>query len=106
MAAFTQAEIDKIIKGEVGILAKKLDTEFSDSVDLLDQNPQAIYVQTGGSLKVDTMGGQTIEIQGVPAHTYIDYIRIKNNTQRFINLCLKSIGIRLLLPTMIISSFV
>jgi len=62
---------------ELGNVIKSLDAEFSDTVDLLDENPKAIWIKSSGTLKVDTVGGTTIEIEGINNDTKIDWIRIK-----------------------------
>ena len=62
---------------QLGNVVKTITSEFSDSADLLDPSPKAIYIQNGGNLKVDTMGGTTVSINGIPDDTKIDWLRIK-----------------------------
>lgn len=62
---------------QLGNVVKSITPEFSDSADLLDPAPKAIYIQSGGNLKVDTMGGTTVSINGIPDDTKIDWLRIK-----------------------------
>jgi hypothetical protein len=78
MAALTEEQLRwSQTTTQLGNVSKSLDAEFSDSVDLLDKAPKGVWIQTGGTLKVDLMGGTTIEIESVPDDTFIDWLRIK-----------------------------
>lgn len=78
MAALTEEQlIWSQTTDQLGNVVKSITPEFSNTVDLLDPAPKAIYIQTGGNLKVDTMGGTTVAINGIPDDTKIDWLRIK-----------------------------
>jgi len=78
MAALTEEQLRwSQSSDQLGNVVKSITPEFSDSADLLDPAPKAIYIQTGGNLKVDTMGGTTVSINGIPDDTKIDWLRIK-----------------------------
>tara|TARA_R110002012_G_scaffold16116_1_gene62722 strand:- start:3962 stop:4246 length:285 start_codon:yes stop_codon:yes gene_type:complete len=78
MAALTEEQlIWSQTTDQLGNVVKTITSEFSDSADLLDPSPKAIYIQNGGNLKVDTMGGTTVSINGIPDDTKIDWLRIK-----------------------------
>jgi len=78
MAALTEEQLRwSQSSDQLGNVVKSITPEFSDSADLLDPAPKAIYIQTGGNLKVDTMGGTTVAINGIPDDTKIDWLRIK-----------------------------
>jgi len=48
----------------------------NDNSDIADKNFN-IYVGTGGHIKVDTEGGNTITLKNVPSGTYINWIEVK-----------------------------
>ena len=78
MAALTEEQLRwSQTTDQLGNVVKTITSEFSDSADLLDPSPKAIYIQNGGNLKVDTMGGTTVSINGIPDDTKIDWLRIK-----------------------------
>tara|TARA_R110000744_G_scaffold106225_4_gene202468 strand:+ start:6867 stop:7151 length:285 start_codon:yes stop_codon:yes gene_type:complete len=78
MAALTEEERRwSETSNQLGNVVKFIDSEKSNTVDLLDPNPKAIWFQNGGSLKVLTMGGTTIEIASLPSDFKIDWLRIK-----------------------------
>ena len=57
MAALTQEELEACNTPKLGGAIKKLDTEFSDTNNLLNPNPKAIWVKNTGDLKIETIGG-------------------------------------------------
>lgn len=51
--------------------------EQSDTLDMTDPAPKALWVVAPGNLKVTTMGGTIEAINNLEADTYIDWLRIK-----------------------------
>jgi len=51
--------------------------EQSDTLDMIDPNPKAIWVASGGTIRLLTMSGTSFQVTSVPSDQYIDWIRIK-----------------------------
>ena len=51
--------------------------EQSDTLDMTDPAPKALWVVAPGNLKVTTMAGDVTSINGLEADTFIDWLRIK-----------------------------
>ena len=51
--------------------------EQSDTLDMTDPAPKALWVVAPGNLKVTTMAGDVTTINGLEADTFIDWLRIK-----------------------------
>lgn len=51
--------------------------EQSDTLDMTDQDPKAIWITGGGALKVTDMSGTTSTIDNLPSDKFIDWLRIK-----------------------------
>ena len=51
--------------------------EQSDTLDMTDPSPKALWVVAPGNLKVTTMAGDVTTINGLEADTFIDWLRIK-----------------------------
>tara|TARA_R110000782_G_scaffold255064_1_gene343684 strand:- start:43 stop:327 length:285 start_codon:yes stop_codon:yes gene_type:complete len=78
MAAFTEEQLRWSQNStQLGNVVKSLDAEISDSADLLDPAPKAIWITAGGGLKVETMGGTIVTFTGLNNDTFIDWLRIK-----------------------------
>jgi len=78
MAALTEEQLRwSQTSNQLGNVIKLLNTEFSDNNNLQDKAPKSIWIKNGGTLKVDLMGGTTIEISSIPNDTKIDWLRIK-----------------------------
>ena len=57
MAALTQEELLACNTPKLGGAIKELDAEFSDTDNLLNPNPKAIWVKNTGNIKIETIGG-------------------------------------------------
>ena len=78
MAALNEEELRwSSTSTQLGNVAKPLNPEESNSVDLLNPAPKAIWVMGGGTMKVTLMGGSTVQFTGLPDDLYIDWLRIK-----------------------------
>ncbi len=78
MSALTEQEIKYSENAtRIGGVAKNITPEESNSDDLLNPDPKAIYLINGGSMKVTLMGGSVVEFTGLPSDFYIDWLRIK-----------------------------
>ena len=51
--------------------------EQSDTLDMTDQDPKAIWITGGGNLKVTDMSGTTSTINNLPNDKFIDWLRIR-----------------------------
>lgn len=51
--------------------------EQSDTLDMTDPAPKALWIVAPGNLKVTTMAGDVTTINGLEADTFIDWLRIK-----------------------------
>jgi len=65
-------KLAKVLKND-GLFAEAI--THSDSTDL-DLKEARIYVGTGGHIKLDLVGGNTITLKNVPSGTFIDYLRV------------------------------
>lgn len=62
------------------VLRKK--GQFADSVspsdrDDLELKNAKLFIGTGGNLKLDLIGGNTITLKNIPSGTFIDWIQVK-----------------------------
>lgn len=65
-------KLAKVLKND-GLFAEAITHSDSKDLDLKDAR---IYVGTGGHIKVDLVGGNTITLKNVSSGTFIDYLRI------------------------------
>ena len=78
MAALNAEEIKWMETAtRIGGVAKNITPEESNTDDLLNPDPKAIYLINGGTMKVTLMSGSVVEFTGLPSDFYIDWLRIK-----------------------------